>query len=698
MRARLQRLKVPAAFAKTLTEAIQGPLFDLLQQRTTDGDRNELLDPAIARLCEEKRWDNSQARRHLVEVLSTGLSGDDTALGETYSVLTGKAACKTVPHAVEKLKKLFHASSDAAIIEALSRGGITVALYYAGQGRTSQSWSFTDLDHWSSEKFKVMTTRKLVMHLLAYSALKLLSSAEEEGEEQAEPEDYGSGSDEGLTTPTPPRPAREKEKSSRQRLVRATRSATPTATPSARVDSGTGNEVSRLAHQVLSLAQQVQELTEQLAKSGANAQQHTHVTKRPRLSPDSDSDSSERSDGLWANSTLGAARNLPARRGEDPPASGESPYSSPLFGGPLHVAEPLSTFSFDNLKNLLRHHGEYSSSVVVSPAMRAELQRIEIVAPMISSFDAFNAPLEASMLETLHLMVRQEPGLLIPDICGLVHQVLLIAKTPPSPRPPQATLFNPNGSPLLASIGLPRTSAHIAFRSYHLMGIFFDTEQNKVLTGLGMIAFKDSPATTDAARFISAYKQAMNLMVSRHCPGGLQRDPYHISKWSLILLFHLHRWFRAILELRLAILVEDLQLQFDRIIGPLLTDGAYLRRIFPLALQILEYRCPKGHLGGCHKACDSCGKTDQPLLASGAEASEYKTALAEWRRVTRETYQRQHPRSKPPKELTTEEAYAKSPNAIPRPLQSTSATSSPMEYLANNQHLIPAHCTLCQVW
>lgn len=62
----------------------------------------------------------------------------------------------------------------------------------------------------------------------------------------------------------------------------------------------------------------------------------------------------------------------------------------------------------------------YSISLVPSPEIRAELGRPELVAPMIASFDAFQTPLEASMLESLLALIQHEPGLIMPDLCGAV--------------------------------------------------------------------------------------------------------------------------------------------------------------------------------------------------------------------------------------------------------------------------------------
>jgi hypothetical protein len=54
--------------------------------------------------------------------------------------------------------------------------------------------------------------------------------------------------------------------------------------------------------------------------------------------------------------------------------------------------------------------------------------------------------------------------------------------------------------------------------------------------------------------------------------------------------------------------MDNFDREWDTHYYPRTKDTPYLQAIFPVCLELLDYRCHKGHRGYCEAACDICDK------------------------------------------------------------------------------------------
>jgi hypothetical protein len=83
---------------------------------------------------------------------------------------------------------------------------------------------------------------------------------------------------------------------------------------------------------------------------------------------------------------------------------------------------------------------------------------------------------------------------------------------------------------------------------------------------------------------------------------------------------------------RLTHLVDNFDREWETHWATKARDTTYLATIFPFALELLDYRCPKGHRGHCETACDVCDRSPSIVDSGEDNDAAHKRAVDIWHR------------------------------------------------------------------
>lgn len=374
------------------------------------------------------------------------------------------------------------------------------------------------------------------------------------------------------------------------------------------------------------------------------------------------------------------------------------PAGESLFYDPSPIP---STFSFASIKQMARSppsDAARDSTFISGPHMKPA------ISTTVTTFNLIEET-EASMDIILNLVYTSLPGVtktpmgvILFDVCGIPHHYGRLHQfsgkyADYGHRQIQCTIFNPDSHIDLAGLGLSYTSCYLLPFSPYFFNPFIEGEVQKA-NKPSFMEWEDAPGPADRTRILFEYKKqfvrlarSIGLIIEGHVRVD---DPHHISKWAILVVFHLNRWVRATTRQVLSLLIRDIARDFDLHYKYATTNTQYLETIFPHALKLLDYTCPKGHPGGCALACPSC-TVEVASVSSRPDRNtpEYKTAYANWVEDYGKNYKTQHGKPHDRKE-TTRAAFEAATLTSP-----TSRASNPRSYsidsLKSRQDLIRPH-------
>jgi hypothetical protein len=276
-------------------------------------------------------------------------------------------------------------------------------------------------------------------------------------------------------------------------------------------------------------------------------------------------------------------------------------------------------------------------------------------------------------------------GLILLDILGVFHSVYRKRDKPETGmQTHEATIYNPNREPTLLALGPSYTSIYIFPVSAAHFAAFIRAEVRKAVQD-PKIPYEDAKTVQERLFILQQYEKLMGNLIAAQLGSNPQSDRYHVSKWALLLVFHVNRWVKATVSFQLRLLTDKFHDGWTTHYRDLAGSEAHLKSIFPMALTLLGYRCSVGHLGGCKVVCDACSSTskDSTSPAYATLKKSYDKAYSSWRQTLRAADK------KLPSEDTSHEAYARTAGAVPRPNPSDFKAASTVDSFSAAQDRVP---------
>lgn len=241
----------------------------------------------------------------------------------------------------------------------------------------------------------------------------------------------------------------------------------------------------------------------------------------------------------------------------------------------------------------------------------------EITTSLLNSFNTLcqsrirgSVPSIAEVLMLVyHRTATCNAGVTLIDITGIPHHFFRSRKPDTTLPPSIANVFNPASVVELECIGEPLIARHIFPVSPDHWRLFFRSTLIKAVADpVSFQRYSDAPSGQARVRALEAYSQRFRQLLISTLGTSWRDHKYHISIWAHFLIFHLGRWVHATVLRRLDLLLDNFDREWETHYAVKLKDPTYLSNVFPQCLELLDYRCPKGHRGYCELACDICDR------------------------------------------------------------------------------------------
>jgi len=173
----------------------------------------------------------------------------------------------------------------------------------------------------------------------------------------------------------------------------------------------------------------------------------------------------------------------------------------------------------------------------------------------------------------------------------------------------------------------------------------FEVEQRDLLMRAAGIAkrsrIKDS--LMQKARHLNDYFEQLRNRMSIVMGGdhsGSKTSEHHITRWSVLVYFHLLRWQSAMLSDNFELLHRNLQSDFTSLCQDKIdiTSGVTQQRI-EYSMKFLGYCCPKsgcGAHGFCDSCCPHCGRGEicKKKQSNNSNKKAFDIAWKKWQQTT----------------------------------------------------------------
>jgi hypothetical protein len=238
--------------------------------------------------------------------------------------------------------------------------------------------------------------------------------------------------------------------------------------------------------------------------------------------------------------------------------------------------------------------------------------------------------LDDALLLVYHRTTTYKAGVALIDINGVPHHFYRSRKPDPTSLPSISHVLNPSAALELESLGETLIARHIfPVSPDHWKAFMRSSLLKAVADPVPFQSYSDASTGQARVRALEAYHIRFRQLVVSTMGSAWQDHRYHISLWALLLVFHLGRWTHATVLRQLALLTDNFDREWETHWAPKTRDTTYLALIFPQALELLDYRCPKGHRGQCHLACDVCDRNTGHDID---DPEAQKQAIEQWHR------------------------------------------------------------------
>jgi hypothetical protein len=319
---------------------------------------------------------------------------------------------------------------------------------------------------------------------------------------------------------------------------------------------------------------------------------------------------------------------------------------------PASSGKPSTSFTFSS--GAMEYYGTYEDArnlVLSMPAQENQPRNFIVTEVMtVAIVHTYNTLCETrrrggvpSPYEVLSLIYYKsancKAGLVLIDINGIpFHFYRSAKKSDTSCLPSVAQVFNPSAIAELECLGETLMARYIfPVTPDHWKSFMRSTSIKAVPEPVSFQRYTDASSGEQRVRMIEAYTiRFKQLMVGILGPSW-KENKYHISIWALMVIFHLGRWMHATLLGRLDLLLDNFEREWEAHYANNIRSVNGLADLFPLALELLDYKCPKGHRGYCEQFCDVCDRSTGSSSTShdsteDSSDSNHKKTIDAWHR------------------------------------------------------------------
>lgn len=229
-------------------------------------------------------------------------------------------------------------------------------------------------------------------------------------------------------------------------------------------------------------------------------------------------------------------------------------------------------------------------------------------------------------------------GVALIDINGIPCHFYRSRKVDTTTLPSVAQVFNPSGISELECLGESLIARNIfPVTPDHWKGFMRSTALKAVANPVSFLVYSDAQNGQLRVRAVEAYSARFRQLMLNVLGSNWKDHKYHISLWAMLLIFHLGRWTHATTMRKLDLLLDNFDREWETHYSNRVRDNQYLALIFPQALELLDYRCPKGHRGYCEQVCDICDRSS--LVSTVTDStddvsdSSHKQAIDDWHKA-----------------------------------------------------------------
>eukprot|EP01033_Poteriospumella_lacustris_P007635 gene7635-5490_t len=326
---------------------------------------------------------------------------------------------------------------------------------------------------------------------------------------------------------------------------------------------------------------------------------------------------------------------------------GDIDSGAPYMGSTMQPPSSLPPGTFPPFSFHAEPRGTYAdlhNRVKALPTTEHHIPRFhvstETTTSLLNSFNTLcqsrirgSVPTIAEVLMLVyHRTTSYKVGVAIIDITGIPHHFFRSRKPDTTSPPSIATVFNPSAIVDLECLGEPLIARHIFPVSPDHWRVFLRSTLIKAVADpVPFQAYSDAPSGQSRVRMLEAYSQRFRQLIHSTLGASWRDHKYHVSIWAHFLIFHLGRWVHATVLRRLDLLLDNFDREWETHYAVKLKDTTYLANVFPQCLELLDYRCPKGHRGYCELACDICDRA--PASAHDTDDTDHRKLVDAWHRA-----------------------------------------------------------------
>lgn len=252
-------------------------------------------------------------------------------------------------------------------------------------------------------------------------------------------------------------------------------------------------------------------------------------------------------------------------------------------------------------------------AVFKGPASRLmSWQRCDTMTPAVQASCSIWLGSREVSLDVIESAIQSKHGLILLSVTGVPHTHAMPARSKCDPVL-RTLIFNPsvNGTvdSYLASIEVLGVSPHLFPCTYGFWKKLMREQFGRVFETL-FIKFP-APAS-EVLQHLMQYKDLFDAKVKVHlfCRGRYQKEqenPAHITIWSVLLLFHLSVWMKALVRRDTSLLVSRFNDEWKEHFENKFVEGELPEVLLKTALRICEYRHEACNIRGtCELYCTKC--------------------------------------------------------------------------------------------
>ena len=313
-----------------------------------------------------------------------------------------------------------------------------------------------------------------------------------------------------------------------------------------------------------------------------------------------------------------------------------------------------------------------------------------VKASLDSACSTFEKLHEEVSMSSIMAAITSETGFVMIDIRGIPH-VMKSSTSKKCSSVLKCVIFNPSANADLSRLSIQALSPNLFPMTDNHFDRLLDDQCDKALE-TSYINFIEDPRAI--LRALSEYRKKFRALRVTHLwnrneHSNTQANPFHITTWTVMLLFHVNIWMKALTHKNISILVNNFDLLWSAHYGPRLAHGEPPKISLQRSLELLEYRHDKCKIRGtCNLYCAHCSIDVKPQSkASDGDSPATKafySGYREWKKIHKDGSLNAY--------LTSNPSIKKPPSSgSPSASASVSITAAGVEAYVKEQHRILLH-------